>query len=149
MTAAEFKKTLAELRLSQAEAARRLKVSANAVWMWCKGERKVPESAAMLVCGWIREATAVAFTVVFRQGEREHVYLIIANERPELGIYVASAVPMSEGAEIEEPIIMRKDDAADAAAVGRYVIMTLATMPSNSGMEERVYGPRKMLTREE
>ena len=146
MTAAEFRETVKRLGLSQAEAARRLNVTTQAVWNWADGRRKISDSTSKVIYNWISEATAVAFTVVFRNGPREHVYLVIANERAEFRVYVASVTPMSEGAETHEPYLhVKRSDAADPIEVGRMAIAALRSLPSNREMELHVYGPRPML----
>ena len=102
MTAAEFKKTLAELRLSQAEAARRLKVSADAVGMWCRGERKIPRPVEAAVERWaLTEPTSQTLWSFVRDHRRFYVRL----EQPQVNGPLLWFVHRYDGEEVNVPAL--------------------------------------------
>ena len=55
MTPTQLRRLLKRLVWSQVEAARRLKVDPRTVRRWVAGERRIPESAAMLLATWAKK----------------------------------------------------------------------------------------------
>ncbi len=54
MSPQQFRDALRRLRLSQAQAARRLSVNDRTVRRWVAGDSRIPESVALLLHTWLR-----------------------------------------------------------------------------------------------
>ncbi len=53
MSPQQFRDALRRLRLSQVQAARRLKVNERTVRRWVAGDSRIPESVALLMQTWL------------------------------------------------------------------------------------------------
>ena len=54
MSPRQFRRALRQLRLSQVQAAQRLRVNARTVRRWVAGDSRVPESVTLLLEIWLR-----------------------------------------------------------------------------------------------
>ena len=54
MSPQQFRDALRRLRLSQVQAARRLRVNERTVRRWVAGESRIPESASLVLQMWLR-----------------------------------------------------------------------------------------------
>jgi len=54
MSPQQFRDALRRLRLSQVQAARRLRVNERTVRRWVAGDSRIPESVALLLQTWLR-----------------------------------------------------------------------------------------------
>ena len=54
MSPQQFRDALRRLRLSQVQAARRLRVNERTVRRWVAGDSRIPESVALLLHTWLR-----------------------------------------------------------------------------------------------